>query len=121
MSLQAGSDGAHVASVALVGGDWSNPPGTVFGVFDKASRRLAPDFWAPPAAEDVDDRRLAAGASVTLDVPFVSVAGSEATEPVVEVRAIHRRVPLVAGPASVPYEPRRYDAPPEVEWLRIVR
>lgn len=115
------TDAGPVDARALVGGDWSNPPGTVFGVFERSRGRLAPDFWAPPAPEDVDDRRLAAGGSVTLDIAFRPHAAAGATEPVVEVRAIHRRVPLADGPASVPYEPRRYDAPPEVQWLRVVR
>lgn len=33
---------------ALAAGDWRNPPGLVFGVFDRTNGRLAPPFWAPP-------------------------------------------------------------------------
>ena len=107
---------------ALAAGDWRNPPGTVFGVYERASGRLAPDFWAPPDASDVDDRRLAPDAKVTLEVVFTLPDDVPPdVEPVVEVRVIHRRGPLAKGPSSVPWEPRRYDAPPEIEWLRVVR
>ena len=106
---------------AQMSGDWRNPPGTVFGVYDRTTGRLAPDFWAPPDPGDVDDRRLAAGASLTFEVAFELPTGVPESEPIVEVRVVHRRGPLATGPASVPWEPRRYDAPPEIEWLRIVR
>ena len=68
-----------------------------------------------------DDQRLAAGASRTIEAAFTLSPDERDVEPVVEVRVIHRRGPLSAGPASVPWEPRRYDAPPEIEWMRLVR
>lgn len=112
---------AAATGTAFEPGDWRNPPGIVFGVFERATGRLAPDFWAPPDAGDVDDRRLAPDAKVTLDVAFTLPPDVGDAEPVVEVRVIHRRGPLSAGPSSIPWEPRRYDAPPEIEWLRVVR
>jgi hypothetical protein len=109
------------AGTPLAAGDWRSPPGTVFGVFDRRTGRLAGDFWAPPGPEDVDDRRLAPDGSVTLEIPFELPEGLRDEPPVVEVRVIHRRMPLDAGPASLPFEPTPLDAPPEVEWERIVR
>ena len=106
---------------ALAAGDWRNPPGLVFGVFDRTNGRLAPPFWAPPDRADLDDRRLAADATVIFEASFELPADAPDVEPIVEARVIHRRAPLATGPSSVPWEPRPYDAPPEVEWLRVVR
>lgn len=106
---------------ALSAGDWRNPPGLVLGVFDRTNGRLASDFWAPPAASDVDDRRLEPEATRTFEVVFDLPPDAPDVEPVVEVRVIHRRRPLARGPESIPYEPRPYDAAPELLWSRIVR
>jgi hypothetical protein len=112
----------EAAPAALAGGDWRNPPGTVFGV-RRSSGGLAtpPDFYDPPPPAETVDARLAAGATRTVEASFVPVGDGPGEPPEVEVRVIHRRGTLGATAADVPWDLRPNDPPPQVEWLRIVR
>lgn len=108
------------AAPARAAGDWRNPAGTVFGI------RAQGDGDAPFQPLDlrgawrtgqVDDTRLAPGAARTLVVEF-AVEGDAPVE--VEVRLVHRRGALGAGPADVAWPVGPYDPPPEMLLLRQV-
>jgi hypothetical protein len=107
---------------ALAAGDWRDPPGIVLGVRRRgdASGRPA-DFWAPPAAGDLVDERLAPEETRRFTVAFLPAGQGAGPAPTVEVRVVHRRGPIERGPQDVPWEMRPYDPSPEVEWTRVVR
>ena len=106
---------------ALEGGDRHNPPGTVLGVFDRASARPLAAFYDPPDAKDVVDTRLAPDERRTLALSFRPAESGGGAEPRVTVRVVHRRGEIGAGVAQTPWDLHPYDAPPEVEWARIER
>jgi hypothetical protein len=108
---------------ALEGGDWRNPPGTVLGVFHRGYEGQPADFYDPPAPEETVDTRLAPGETRTIEVDFVPADGAKdgGAAPEVEVRVIHRRGAIGAGPESTPWDLRPYDPAPQTEWTRIVR
>jgi hypothetical protein len=106
---------------ALAAGDWRNPAGLVLGVrLADAERGVAdpPPFWSVVAPSDVVDDRLAPGETRTAACRFEAGDGSE---PVVEVRVVHRRGTIGAGPASTPWPVHAYDPMPETPWIRLTR
>lgn len=105
----------------LVAGDWRRPPGRVFGWRRKGGDATPPDFWAPPDAADLEDRRLPPDVPVRLEATFVPVVGGPGAPPEVEVRVVHRRGAIGAGAHETPWDRKPYDPAPEVEWARIVR
>jgi hypothetical protein len=104
----------------MSGGDWRNPPGTVLGVFPAGATAR---WWDPSTASGAGrvDRRLAPDETRTVAVAFRPAGEAPGPEPTVEVRVVHRRGPVGAGVETTPWEMRPNDAPPVVEWARIVR
>jgi hypothetical protein len=105
----------------LVGGDWRNPPGTLLGVTRKGGDGRPADFYDPPATEETLDTRLLPGETRTIEARFVPAGEAAGPAPEVEVRVIHRRGAIGAGPEETPWELRPYDPAPQTEWTRIVR
>jgi len=102
-------------------GDWRNPPGRVFGWRRKGGDATPPDFYDPPAADALEDRRLHPEQRVRIEAVFVPAGEGPGVAPEVEVRVVHRRGAIGAGVHETPWERKPYDPAPEVEWLRIVR
>ena len=109
------------AGAALAAGDWRRPPGRVFGWRVKGGDATPPDFYAPPAADALEDRRLHPDAPVRVDATFVPVVEGPGAPPEIEVRVVHRRGAIGAGAHETPWDRKPYDPAPEVEWVRIVR
>ena len=105
----------------LAGGDWRNPPGTVLGVLRKGGAAPPLDFYDPPAPGDVADTRLLPGETRTIEAAFVPAGEPPGTEPEVEVRVVHRRGAIGAGPHETPWDLRQNDPAPQTEWTRVVR
>jgi hypothetical protein len=121
MTASAEDDAASVPTApgtrALEGGDWASARTLFLGVRDRVSKAPVTDWWV--AAPDFEDRRLAPGATRALTAWFAPAGEDRGAAPRVEVRVIHRRGD--AGPADTPWPLHVNDAPPQVEWLRIVR
>lgn len=108
---------------ALAPGDWRDPGGFILGMRVKLENdngsptqdRAPPVFWAPWKAADLQDDRLAPGATRTATCRFEA---SEA-EPTIEVRVLHRRGWLPRGTASTPWTIGPTDPQPEVLWMTV--
>ena len=113
-------DGGAKAGAALAPGDWSNPGGLVLGVRaanDAKDTPSYPRFWQAWPSEQIVDERLSPGATRRAVCRFEP--GVADTEPVIEVRVIHRRGALPQGAASVGWTIGPNDPPPEMLWWRI--
>jgi hypothetical protein len=113
--------GAPRPSDALEGGDWREPPGFVLGVLRRGGGGRLATFYDPPSPDDVDDRRLAPGATRTVKARFVPAGDAPGEEPRVEVRVVHRRGEIGLGLETTPWPIRPYDPPPQVEWIRVTK
>ncbi len=120
-----GGDRALVAAgldetPALAVGDWRNPGGLVLGVGaaqDAGKQASYPRFWQTWPSEQLVDTRLSPGETRRAVCRFEATEGD--TEPVIEVRVVHRRGALPGGMASVPWTIRHQDPQPEALWLRV--